>query len=186
MTKVRRRLTGVFQHRDHDPKRRRREHDRDQERRFRDSDTGEHEPDRECQHERENETEAGNAEETTAQLVELDLEAGEEQQEREPDQRHHLDGPVEVHPTKAVRPDRDSEHDLEHDRRQTHGRREAEHERRNESDGCDDREPGERQSHTAPSAETNVVLHRCADSGKLVSGSGSSVRRRSRAGRVRV
>ena len=58
------------------------------------------------------------AQHAAAQLLELDLEPGEEQHEREAEQRDHLDRLVDLDPAEHGRPDDDPGHDLEHHRRQ--------------------------------------------------------------------
>jgi len=53
------------------------------------------------------------------EVLELDLEPGEEQQEGEAEQGQDLDRRVELDPPEHGGPDHDADHDLEHDRRQT-------------------------------------------------------------------
>ena len=93
------------------------------------------ERDDERDREREREAERGQPQHAPAQPLELDLEAGEEQHEREPEEREHLDRLVDLDPAEHRRADDDPGDDLEHDRRQPHAREEAEQERRRERDG---------------------------------------------------
>jgi hypothetical protein len=79
-----------------------------------------------------------------AQLLELDLEPGEEEDEREAEQRDHLDRLVDVDPAEHGRADDDPGHDLEHDGRQQQAREEAEQQRRREGDRHDDEQVRER------------------------------------------
>ena len=74
----------------------------------------------------------------------VDLEAGEEEQEGEPDEREHLDRLVDLDPAEHRRADDDPEDDLEHHRRQPQLRHEAERERRREPGDDDDQQVLER------------------------------------------
>ena len=79
-------------------------------------------------------------------MVELDLEAGEEEQEHEADRREHLDRRVDLHPAEHRWPDDDPGDDLEHDGGQAHAREEAEHERRRERRRDDEQQTRERRT----------------------------------------
>ena len=61
-----------------------------------------------------------------AQALEVDLQAGEEEQVGQSDGREDLHGVVHVDPPEHRGPHDDPEHDLDHDRRDAHGRHEAE------------------------------------------------------------
>ncbi len=116
----------------------RRQHDRDQERRG-------HEPARleavthgEGESERDREAGCGQAQQAPPQAGEVDLDAGEEEQESETDDAQHLDRLVVRRPVEPLRPDRDPEEDLDHDRRQAQPRN-VDTERGNDRDRCDER-----------------------------------------------
>ena len=93
--------------------------------------------------ERDREADRGELQDATAQPREVDLQPGEEQQEREAERRDHRDRLIDVHPAEHARADDDPGHDLQHDGRQPHAREEAEHERRAERDRGDDQQTGE-------------------------------------------
>ena len=75
--------------------------------------------------------------------VEVDLEAGQQEQEGEADQSQHLHGLVVRRPAEDLRTDDDPEQDLEDDRGQAQPG-EADDERRDERDERDDGDRGER------------------------------------------
>ena len=95
-----------------------REDDRDEERRLDEVARLQREADHERERKRDREAEGGHAEQLPAQPVEVDLEPGEQEQERETDQAHHLDRLVDFRPAEHLRPDDDAEEDLDHDRGQ--------------------------------------------------------------------
>ena len=72
-----------------------------------------------------------------AQPLEVDLQAGEEEQHREAEQREHGHRLVDLDPAEAARTDDDPGDDLEHDGRQPQARCEAEQQRRDERDRRD-------------------------------------------------
>ena len=78
-----------------------------------------------------------------AQLVELDLEARQEQHEREPDQRDDLDRLIDLDEPEHRRPDDDARRDLQHHARQLQPREQAEDERRGERDRDDEQQVAE-------------------------------------------
>ena len=79
-----------------------------------------------------------------AQRREIDLEPGEEEQEREPDQSQDLDRLVDLDPAEQRRPDHDPDHDLQHHRRQPQPRHQPERQRGGEARRDDDQQVLER------------------------------------------
>ena len=75
--------------------------------------------------------------------VELDLQAGQEQHEREPERRDHRDRRVDLDDAQQRRAEHDPGDDFQHDRREPHAREQAEHERGDEGHGRDDHEVAE-------------------------------------------
>src|ERR671914_635816 len=108
------------------------------------------------------EPERGQAHHGPAQLLELDLETGEEEDEAEPHEREHLDHLVDVHDAEHGRADHDARDDLDDDRGQPQPREEAEQERSGEGDRDHDEQVGEgRHAQTTagcPPATTSVPL----------------------------
>ena len=102
------------------------------------------EADEEPESERERVPESGEAEQAAAKTLVLDLEPGEQEQEGKAEQAQHLDRRVDRDPAQHLRANRDSEHDLQHDGRQAHLRREPERERCSERNSGDDCDPVER------------------------------------------
>jgi hypothetical protein len=75
-----------------------------------------------------------------AEAVVVDLKAGDEEQEGQSEERHELDGRVDLDPAETRRADHDADHDLEDDGWKPEPRREAECERDREGDRGDDQE----------------------------------------------
>ena len=84
------------------------------------------------------------AQDLSAQLLELDLEAREEQHEAKADQRQDLDHLVDLDDAEQRRTHHDAGDDLEHHRRQPDTRKQAEQERGREGHRDDDEEIAER------------------------------------------
>jgi hypothetical protein len=128
----------------------------------RDVDRVEQGPEQDRDRKREREAECRDAEEPAAQHVELHLEPRQQQQEGEAQHREHLDRLVDVHPAEYRGADDDAEHDLQDDRRQADGWREAERERCGECDRRDD--------HQAREGDLHVT--RCRTRAPLLQGPG--------------
>jgi colicin import membrane protein len=88
--------------------------------------------------ERQREADRREPEDRSAKPREVDLEAAEEEDERQAHERDDGHRVVVVHEPEHRRADGDPGDDLEHDRRQADARREAEQERRRERDDGDD------------------------------------------------
>ena len=99
--------------------------------------------------------EPGQSQQPSAQPVEVDLESGEQQQEREPDHGEHLHRLVVRGPAEHLRADDDPEQDLEHDRRQSQSG-ERDRERREHGDDGDHGDRRERDRHAALDREAGV------------------------------
>jgi hypothetical protein len=95
------------------------------------------------------EADEGQAQHLPAQALEVDLQAGEEQQVGQAHRREDLDGVVDVDPAERGGADEDPDHDLQHDRRQPHRGEEAERQRGGEARGDDDQQVRERELHGA-------------------------------------
>src|SRR5262249_44945443 len=117
--------------------------DRHQERRLDLPEAVEREPGEQREPEGDDEPEARDADQPAAQPLEVDLEAREEEQERQPDEREHLDRLVDAHPPEPGGPDGDAGDDLEDDRREAGGGRGPEQGRGGGRPRRDDHEPGE-------------------------------------------
>ena len=100
-------------------------------------------PDGDRESEREREAEQAQPQHLSAQAREVDLEARQEQQERQPDHGDHLDRLVDVDEPEQRRTDDDAGHDLEHHRGQPDLREEAEHQGSGEGHRDDDQESTE-------------------------------------------
>ncbi len=109
-------LTGVADDRDDEAERGRRQHDRDEQRVADRLERLEAERDDDRQPERRDEGDRDGPD-AAAQAGGVDLEAREEQEEREPEQREHHDGEVDLEPPEPRGPDDHADHDL-----QRHGR----------------------------------------------------------------
>ena len=72
-----------------------------------------------------------------AERAEVELGAGQEQQERDPEQGEEAGDVVDVQPAQHLRPDEDPGDDLQHDRRDAEPREEAERERHGEREHRD-------------------------------------------------
>ena len=72
-----------------------------------------------------------------AERAEVELGAGEEQQERDPEQGEEARDVVDAQQAQHLRPDEDAGDDLQHDRRHPQPREEAEHERHAEGEHRD-------------------------------------------------
>jgi len=83
--------------------------------------------------------------EPVAELRGIDLETGEEQQEREAHERQHRQRDVDAHPVEDRRADHDPEDDLEDDRGHPQSRSEEHEQRSGERDRRDGQHGGERQ-----------------------------------------
>src|SRR4051794_3744419 len=136
-------LARVLEHRDEHPERGGAEDDRDEQWRRDEPGCVKAERHDERHPEGEPEAEAREPQHLAAQLVELDLEAGEEEHEGEAQQRDDRDGRIAAHEPEQGRADDDARHNLEHDGGQLQAREQAEQERRAEGDGRDDEEVGE-------------------------------------------
>ncbi len=86
---------------------------------------------------------SGDPQHLPAQLLELDLQARQEEHEREPEQRDHLDRLVHLDDPEHRRAGDDPGEDLEHHGWQLHTREEAEQHRCGEGDRHDHEEVGE-------------------------------------------
>jgi hypothetical protein len=73
----------------------------------------------------------GEAQRRAAELVEVDLQPGQEEEEGEAQRGEHLDRQVDVDPVKDG-PEQDAGHDLQHDGRNANTRRQSQKERREE------------------------------------------------------
>src|SRR6266699_299466 len=111
-------LASVFQNRGHQPEGRGRKHDPDKQGRANLPRRIERVAYRKGEAEREYEPQSGQSEQPTPQPPEFDVQAGQEQQERQPHEREDLDRKIGFDPPQARRPDGDPEHDLQDDRRQ--------------------------------------------------------------------
>ncbi len=147
----RRDLAGVLEHGDDHPERRRREDHGDEERGLGEATRLQRQAGDDSDPEGQQPAAARHAQQTPAELVELDLETGEEEQEDEPDRREHGDRLVDLDPPEPGRPDRDPRRDLEHDGGQPHAWEEAEQEGRRKRHGHDQQQAGERGLVHAPS-----------------------------------
>ncbi len=141
------RLAAVLEHRDDDSQRRRAQRDRDEHDVVDDPDRLQARADDERDREAHREARARDAQRPPAQLVEVDLQAGEEEQERQADDRQHGHRLVDLDPAEHGRPDDDPEDDLQHDGRQPQRRRQPEEKRRGERHRADDQEVGEPELH---------------------------------------
>src|SRR3954469_12062818 len=130
----------VLQDREDHADRRGGEHDRDEERRLDESAGFQAEAEGDRDRERERESDRGQLEDRALQALDVDLQAGEEQQERQSDQSEGRDGQVGVGPPQPGWADDDAEHELEHDRRQAESREETERERGEQADRDDDQQ----------------------------------------------
>lgn len=101
------------------------------------------EADDEGQPERERESQA-DSRRGTPELSGVDLEAGQEEQEPEPEQRQHVGRHVDLDPVETRRPHDDPEDDLDHDRREPQRGRELDQQRRRKRDDRDDEDRAER------------------------------------------
>ena len=86
--------------------------------------------------------EHGEAEQTSAQAVHVDLQPGQEEQEGQAEQGQDRHRQVNVDPAEPGRPDDDAADDLEHDRRDAQPRREADRQRGKDGDGGDHEQVG--------------------------------------------
>lgn len=130
-----------------------REHDREQERGLRESGPVQSEADRERDPERDEPARERRLHDPPAQVLEVDLETGDQEQEGDPDQRHHLDGGVDLGPAEHLRADHDPEAELDDERRGPQAGDEAERERGAERHRRHDRQVRERDlRHGGPSA----------------------------------
>src|SRR4051812_35932498 len=85
--------------------------------------------------------------------MQIELEAGEEQHERQSQKGHHLDGFVELGPAEYLRPDHDAQEDLHHGDWDAYRFQSVDEERRTEGRHRDDREAVEGQvAHSTSSA----------------------------------
>ena len=123
---VERALARVLEDRDQDAERRRRERDRDQQRRVDEPAGLQRARDEQRDRERQRVADGGERQHPPAQPGEVDLQAGEEEQEGEAERGDHRDRLVDVHPAEHARADDDAGHDLQHDRREPEAREEAE------------------------------------------------------------
>ena len=140
-------LAGVLEHRHQHAQRRRAQDDRDQQRRVHETARAQQQRHGERDRERQREARGGQPQQRPAELLELDLQPGQEQHEREPDQRDDLDGLIDLGPAEHRRADDDAGDDLEHHRGQLQAREEAEDERRGERDRHDQEQVVERGGH---------------------------------------
>ncbi|MDP1849532.1 MAG: hypothetical protein Q8K79_17230 [Solirubrobacteraceae bacterium] len=136
-------LAGILEHRDDHAQRRRREDDRDEQRRLHESPGLERVAERDGDRERRKPRERRELEHAAAQLLELDLQAGEEQQEDQADERDDGDRRVDLDPAEHRRADDDPQDDLQHDGRQPQTRQQSERERHGEGHRHDDQQAGE-------------------------------------------
>jgi len=119
-------LAGVLEHGDDDAQRGRREDDRHQQRLASEPEAPEREPGGDRDSQRHREPGGGEPQPAASQAVHVDLQPGQEQQEREPDRGKHLHRRVDLHPAEPRGPDDDPRHDLQHHRGQPQARRQAE------------------------------------------------------------
>ena len=93
--------------------------------------------------ERDDEAAAGECEGPAAERPKVDLQAGEEEEEGEPDRREHVDRHVRRHPAEHRWAEHNPGDDLEDHGGKPEGRHEAEQERGTERCGNDDQQPAE-------------------------------------------
>ena len=110
--------------------------------------------------ERGDEPEAGQLQQSAAELLELDLEASEQKQEREPQQAHQLHRLVHLRPAEYRWSQHDAEHDLEHDCRKPQRRHEPERERRRERSRRDDQQVREVDLHLRRHGDASLLRRR--------------------------
>ena len=84
----------------------------------------------------------------------IDVLSRQEEKKSEAHQIEQLDGPFRLHPTKTLRPDGDTEENLEHDRGNESARHEPSHHRRQERHHRHDEQPGEIEGHHATVANS--------------------------------
>jgi hypothetical protein len=123
-------LPCILQHRDHDPEPGCREHHGDQQWGAHEARALQGEPAAEPDRHRDGEAEPGQAEEPAAQTLVVDLEAGDQQEEGEAEERQHLDRLVRVGPTEHGGADEDPEAELQRHVRQPQARNELSQQRR--------------------------------------------------------
>ena len=97
-----------------------------------------------AQHEADQVPQHGETEQAAAQLVHVDLQAGQEEQEREAEQGEDRHRQVNVDPAQDGRPDDDAADDLQDDRRDAQPRRVADRQRGEDGNGGDHEQVGER------------------------------------------
>ena len=119
-------LVGVLEHRHEHAQRGGRQHDGHEQRLGGQAARLQRHAHDDREHERDGEAEQREPQDAPAQALEVDLQAGEEEQVGQPDGREDLHGVVHVDPPEHRGPHDDPEHDLDHDRRDAHGRHEAE------------------------------------------------------------
>ena len=119
-------LVRVLEHRHEHAQRGGRQHDGHEQRLGGQAARLQRQPHDDREDERDGEAQQREPQDAPAQALEVDLQAGEEEQVGQPDGREDLHGVVHVDPPEHRGPHDDPEHDLDHDRRDAHGRHEAE------------------------------------------------------------
>jgi hypothetical protein len=118
------------------------------------------EPDDEGDRERHREPGEREPQHRATQPVDLDLKAGQEEQEADADQREHVHCRVGMHPSEHRRAQRHARADLKQNRRHAQGGDEPEEKRRGERHGRDGREVVEADGiHAAAVAHGRRLLH---------------------------
>jgi hypothetical protein len=130
-------LAGVLEHRDDQAERGGRQRDRQQQRLGYPPGRRERRAGAVAQHQRGQVAHHGEAEQAAAQLVHVDLQAGQEQQERQAEQGQDLHRQIDPHPAEPGRADDDATDDLQDDRRDAQPGCEADRQRGHDGNGRD-------------------------------------------------
>jgi len=137
-------LAGILQDGHDEAERSSREGDGQEKRRADPAGEAEGETGDESERQAEDESDGGEAEQAPPQSLDVDLQAGQEQEERQSEQGEDLDGQVDLDPAEPVRADRDPGHDLQDDRRHPDPREQAHGHGGGDGDGGHDDEARER------------------------------------------
>ena len=136
-------LAGVLEHRHDQAERGGGQRNRQQQRLRHPPERGEGRTGAVGQDQRHQVAEHGEAEQSSPQVVHVDLQPGQEEQERQAEQGQDRHRQVDVNPAEPGRPDDDAADDLQHDRRDAQPWQVAHDERGEDGDGGDHEQIGE-------------------------------------------